>query len=261
MCRYDVPAKHFDGASVGLPYMVGKACAACPGSCENGLCTATPTRCVDKSSSCAQVVTDDSKCTGVVKTDYCAKTCKQCTPLSGTGYDQCAGYSPDLVTTTKAPAEACKLPAAPLNSYWECTTADGCRSLAPVDIGFFMYSIAPDADIQCVAKCKPFSRGALNTGTAIRFTQPSDRVGIAKKCTAPGLTLEYESQKPDDLVTAGTWLQKYCTGIDECELPALNDTNVIIDASSCTTGKIVSTAKFPATPAETKLRFAKDEDC
>jgi len=49
VCRYQSPASLKDaGDTNSLPYIFGKPCGACPNDCTNGLCTAKPTRCLDK---------------------------------------------------------------------------------------------------------------------------------------------------------------------------------------------------------------------
>jgi len=108
ICRYDKAASLGAGETNSLPYIYGKPCAACPDHCSNGLCTATPTRCLDKLggdntiniggkefTSCPDLVkahAADSQmpwCTKLapmMKADNtCALSCRKCTVPAGVG--------------------------------------------------------------------------------------------------------------------------------------------------------------------------------
>ena len=89
MCNYGPPG-NYNGEK---PYVIGKKCAACPGSCENGLCVNTPKKiCQDnwisltwnnvKYTSCNDIISKVGKkiCTQwpEVGSDYCWRSCGNC---------------------------------------------------------------------------------------------------------------------------------------------------------------------------------------
>jgi len=118
VCRYDAPASLGAGQTNSLPYMYGKPCAACPGHCSNGLCTAPPIRCLDKLggdntidigskkyTSCGDLVKDygaDSQmpwCTQLAPMmqgeDLCKLSCGKCKVPAGVGAQYCGGGTGD----------------------------------------------------------------------------------------------------------------------------------------------------------------------
>jgi len=115
VCRYQSPASLKDaGDTNSLPYIFGKPCGACPNDCTNGLCTAKPTRCLDKLGgdnaitigstrfdSCAELVKEHpagssmpwcSTLAGMMEAeDSCPLSCGKCTVPEGVGKEWCNG--------------------------------------------------------------------------------------------------------------------------------------------------------------------------
>lgn len=113
VCRYQSPASlKGSGDTNSPPYLFGKPCAACPDHCSDGLCTAPPTRCLDrlggdntiniggrKYDSCKDLVKDYSAdssmpwCTQLaqmMKAEHtCELSCGKCTVPAFVGPEYC----------------------------------------------------------------------------------------------------------------------------------------------------------------------------
>lgn len=131
VCRYQTPASLGAGQTNSLPYIYGQPCAACPDSCSNGLCTAPPTRCLDKLggdngitigstrfTSCKDLVKAHpegssmpwcSMLAGMMKAeDTCALSCGKCKVPTGVGAEYCGGAAPVKDEKAKGGTDASK---------------------------------------------------------------------------------------------------------------------------------------------------------
>lgn len=136
VCRYQTPASLGAGQTNSLPYIYGKPCAACPDSCSNGLCTAPPTRCLDKLggdngitigatkfTSCKDLVKAHpegssmpwcSMLAGMMKAeDTCALSCGKCKVPAGVGAEYCGGAAPAKAGADAKGSDAAKEKAKP----------------------------------------------------------------------------------------------------------------------------------------------------
>jgi len=235
ICRYDVPSRMGSkGESLGLPYTPGKKCSACSKkSCKDGLCTSKP----------HSVKADYSKIKQGKKKIPTLPAVKRAHVISKEKH----------LKYEKNKGKTCQLPAKPLNSHWVCKSKDGKQTVKPKDIGFFMYSIGYNKNIQCVAKCDSFNKGPLGTGMAIRYSQPKGRSAVADICNKAGKKLGYAKQAPKSLVKKGSWLRNFCKGIDECVLPKLKDKNAYFDKKSC--------KMSPSKPKATSGRYVAGSQC
>ena len=98
VCNYAPP-----GNTAGQkPYIAGETCAACPDSCEDGLCTSEAASCVDSQmtleynrnaySDCSTLVADNQGICGswaAVGSTYCRLSCGTCVEPARTGTRYC----------------------------------------------------------------------------------------------------------------------------------------------------------------------------
>jgi len=115
VCRYTPMGNIADQTNgINIPYMYGAKCAACSGSCTDGLCTSAPNRCKDDVpftvnsdtfQTCAAVIQQYSTWCSQMEDGFgkpCQKECGVCSPAAGMGAGSCGGGGNSSVTSSGA---------------------------------------------------------------------------------------------------------------------------------------------------------------
>jgi len=111
VCRYLPTPQIATGTTHTAPFIFGAACAGCADNCEDGLCTAAPTRCIDTTGWTIQTYTDcasliaatpgfaagktwcDEVAALMSSEDACKASCGKCTAPAKQGAAHCGGSS------------------------------------------------------------------------------------------------------------------------------------------------------------------------